>query len=231
MTQSGGRQHVIPASHIGNFSDSVLPSRRESIVWFRRDSMPKPTSLKAENVGIHKHIYTLQTGTIDDRYVDKTWDYVEHNLKTAVQALEDHTKSPFFHAEIWATVLVPFVAQLFVRGVEYSKNLLTSAPFLEEVYPGDDIDALNDNTNLNRLIDFQINCGLLCGAEWKLLHNESSIPLILNDLGYVTFNGKKYGGGMGYLIPLSKSLILMIFKNPNPSYGVRFSGFSGSYKN
>lgn len=50
MSQPGGRQHVIPASHIGSFSDSEIDSKRDRTVWFRRDGMDKAVSLKAGNV-------------------------------------------------------------------------------------------------------------------------------------------------------------------------------------
>lgn len=231
MLQPGGRQHVIPASHIGSFSDSENPSKRERPVWFRRDGMKKAVSVKAENVGIHKHIYTLKADSkVDDRYVDKTWDYVEHNLPLAIHALEEHTKSLLFDGLIWSTILVPFVAQIFVRGVEYSKNLLARAPALEELDSIMGPHAVEDNTNLNRLIDYQINCGLLCDAEWRLLHNWSDVPFVLNDLGYAIFNARDYGVSRGYLIPMSKTLMIIITKRNPTQKDIEFYGFKNALK-
>jgi len=217
--QPGGRQHVIPASHIGEFSNVDINPKRNRPIWFRRDGMKGAVELKAENVGIHKHIYTLHGDNLEERYVDRTWKYVEDNLQLGLRALAEHKNNIFFDGTVWSTILVPFVAQLFIRGVDYSKLLLARAPYLEKLDGHFGPHATDDNTNLNRLIDYQVNCGLLCDAEWRLLHNESEIPFILGDLGYATFNAQRYGAAKGYLIPISKKLLIIVTKrNPSQRY-------------
>ncbi|MCQ6563488.1 DUF4238 domain-containing protein [Paenibacillus mendelii] len=218
MTQQPGvRQHIIPASHIGSFSNSDITPKRKRPVWYRRDGMKNASDLKAETLGIRKHIYTLYGENLEERYVDKTWKYVEENLPSAVQTLEEHNKTLLFNGTIWSTILVPFIAQLFVRGEDYGELLLARAPALEKLDEHFGPHGVSDNTNFNRLIDFQINCGLLCNAEWRLLHNQSKTPFVLSDLGYATFNAQRYGYGLGkgYLIPMSKTLMLVITRR-NP---------------
>ncbi|SED15062.1 DUF4238 domain-containing protein [Paenibacillus sp. GP183] len=213
MTQAGSRQHVIPASHIGSFSSGTESPKRNRSIWFRREGMPKAISVKAESVGIDKHVYTIKdTSHIDERYVDKTWDYIENNLYRGVQDLENHIGSPSLDGLLWSTILVPFVAQLFIRGKDYNQNLLARAPYLEKLKEVINEEFYYDNMNMNRLIDFQINCGLLCFSSWRLVHNQTDIPFILNDLGYATFNGKRFGVDTGYLVPMSKELMLIIYK-------------------
>lgn len=56
--------------------------------------MQQAKDLLAEAVGVRKHIYTLNDFP-EPRYVDKTWDYVEHHLGEAVTALEEHSRNPF----------------------------------------------------------------------------------------------------------------------------------------
>lgn len=222
MSQAGSRQHIIPASHIGSFSNDPSELKRERFVWFRRDRASRATYLRAKGVGIRKHTYTIHNTKNNQRYVDQTWDYVERNLNTALVHLEKHTGSPMFSGEIWITILVPFVSQLFVRGEDYAELLLKRAPALQELDAVLGANAIHDNNNFNRLIDFQINAGLLCYAEWRLLHNDTDTPFILNDLGYTTINAQRYGYGMGkgYLIPMSqKEAIVITRKNPvGPPY-------------
>ncbi|WP_281884195.1 DUF4238 domain-containing protein [Paenibacillus sp. YYML68] len=215
--QKGGRQHIIPACHIASFSNNEeIHPRRKRPVWYRRDGMIKAAQPSAKDVGFREHFYTLKDDDLDKRYVDKTWDFVEHNLPGAVTALENHKTSPLFDGTLWVSILVPFVAQLFCRGEDYKNLLLGRAPslntFVEEVGGN-----LEDTINLNRLIDFQIYCGLLCNAEWRLIHNQSPIPFVLNDLGYATIQSQRYGYGEreGYFIPMSKTTALVITqKNP-----------------
>lgn len=169
--------------------------------------------VKASKVGTRDHIYTIKNLTFlkDDRYVDRTWKFVEDNLSVAIHALEEHNGSPTFNGKHWVTVLVPFIAQLFCRGEDFEKLLNDRAPSLKSLN-----NAINnnnqDNTNMNRLIDFQIYCGLLCNAEWRLLHNKTDIPFVLSDLGYTTISADRYGygKGKGYFIPMSKTMALVI---------------------
>ncbi|WP_258297658.1 DUF4238 domain-containing protein [Paenibacillus peoriae] len=122
-----GKQHVIPASHIGNFSnnETIVPKRNRTI-FFRRDGMETAVSVKAGKVGHREHIYTIQDTTFlkDERYVDKTWKFIEDNLSVAVHALEEHKGAPTFDGTLWVTVLVPYVAQLFCRGEDFESNVI-----------------------------------------------------------------------------------------------------------
>lgn len=224
--EPGAKQHIIPAAHIGSFSiNEEIEIKRKRPIWFRRDGMQQAKDLLAEAVGVRKHIYTLNDFP-EPRYVDKTWDYVEHHLGEAVNALEEHSRNPLFDGSLWVTVLVPFVAQLFCRGEEYGGLLHERAPHLETLNQAFGENSI-DNINLNRLIDFQINCGLLCNAEWRLLHNQTTIPFILSDLGYAPIQAERYGygTGRGYFIPMSKTLALVItqrlpIREPShPPYG------------
>lgn len=214
FNQTGGKQHIIPAAHIANFSSNdSIPRKRNRPVFFRRDGFETAIPVKAGNVGYREHIYTIQDRTYleDERYVDKTWTYVEKKLSIAVSALGEHKGGPTFDGTLWVTVLVPFVAQLFCRGEDFEKLLFDRAPSLDYISKAMEINK-QDNTNMNRLIDFQIYCGLLCNAEWRVIHNKTDIPFVLSDLGYTTFNADRfgYGRGKGYFIPISKTLAIAI---------------------
>ncbi|CAM3304721.1 DUF4238 domain-containing protein [Paenibacillus taichungensis] len=212
MAQFTSNQHVIPASFLGNFAKTInSSSSRKSIVFVQRDGK-EIYSTQAENVGMKKNIYTIANEGFGSKdYIDKTWDYVENKLPNATSLLAEHTDSYLFDAIIWSTVIVPFVSQLFVREIDYSHYLEKRAPWLKDVF---DDSALKDNNNMNRLIDYQLNCGLLVDAEWRLVHNRTSVPLITNDRGYGLFDASIDGGPAGYLVPFNKEIMIMIAKKP-----------------
>lgn len=80
----------------------------------------------------------------------------------------------------------------FLSREEYGGLLHERAPHLETLNQAIGENSI-DNINMNRLIDFQINCSLLCTAEWRLLHNQTTIPFILSDLGYALFKPNDMG--------------------------------------
>jgi hypothetical protein len=53
------------------------------------------------------------------------------------------------------------------RKVKYGELLNERAPLLETINQAIGANSV-DNINLNRLIDFQINCGILCNEKWRL---------------------------------------------------------------
>ncbi|WP_310832311.1 DUF4238 domain-containing protein [Paenibacillus pedocola] len=211
VKQFSAKQHVIPASYIGNFSENIYTPTRKSVVLVKRDEK-ELYSTQAENIGMKKNIYTINSEGLGPKdYIDKTWEYVETNLPKAISLLAKHTDSYYFDAIIWSTVIVPFISQLFIREMEYSVYLEERAPWLKDILEFDK-SKLKDNSNINRLIDYQINCGLLVDAEWKLIHNSTNIPLITNDRGYGVFDARHSGGPMGYIIPINKKMLIMIAK-------------------
>ena len=54
MSQPGSKQHIIPASHIGSFSNSTIDPKRKRPIWFRRDGAKSAVSVLAESVGSEK---------------------------------------------------------------------------------------------------------------------------------------------------------------------------------
>lgn len=202
------RQHYIPAAHIGEFSAAEEGRSRKRPVWVIREGR-EAFDTPAENVGYKKHMYTLHYGDHGQDYIDKTWTHVEKNIVMAVSRLSEHHDA-FFDAITWATVLVPFLAQLFVRGFDYERNLMQRAPWFEHVF--DDKKSLSDNINLNRIIDFQLNCSLFVDAKWLVLHNYSRTPFILNDIGYGVFENWSLDFKIGYMVPLNKKTLVLISK-------------------
>lgn len=204
----GQRQHYIPASHIGAFSAVNNGRLRERQIWVMRDGKNEPFPTKAQSVGLQKGLYSLHAEPyLGEDFVDRAWGYVEKKLLSAIDSLEASDET-FFDVIVWATVFVPFVAQLFSRGRDFHRRYLENMP--QEVT----LD-LENSINQNRLAEFQMYRGLLLNASWKVHVNKSEVPLILNDIGHVpVFDNRTQR--WGYAVPLNNWLMFSVFQTERP---------------
>lgn len=206
------RQHFLPASYLAGFSSDVTSfPLRERVLSVLRNGRVFLT--KAEKVAFRHNLYTLENphtvGTNSDPdFIDRSWRLGEHGLPLALHELRgSHLNG--VKATTWLNVLVPFVSQLFVRGIEFPERYqqrLTNRfgkllpPVIQPTY---------DQINAIRWMEWQrILWGILT-AEWIILHNPLTTPFITNDVGYVGLRGE-FNGGHRFFIPLRRDLAVEI---------------------
>ncbi|MDM5338509.1 DUF4238 domain-containing protein [Fictibacillus enclensis] len=80
------KQHYIPATILGKFSNQEKGNRRKRLIWVKRknsDQLPRIDI--PENVGYKKHLYTMKDEDINTSFVDDQWKHVEENIQTAIE--------------------------------------------------------------------------------------------------------------------------------------------------
>lgn len=206
---AGPRQHFIPASIIGGFSQSTTGRLRDRPVWVLRRGSPRPYVAKASKVAYRVDIYTLKERRLGfEGSVDDLWTATEVQLPSGIRRLEALQYCPI-PADLWLHCLIPYVTDLFVRG-DVFKHRFESQPLVRDLKGSPWMSA--DNTNLARLMARQRLYYAVIDARWWILRNHSSVPFIINDIGMtaaVTPNGQP-----GYAIPLTPWLGLMLACGP-----------------
>lgn len=110
------KDHTVPASIIGSFSDSKDGSPRERKVYYlHRKGMTSPHHKRAETIGYVKGEYDSSFG----RAVDDLWDEYEGRLP---ELLEIFTQKKPLSINSWEKVLIPYVADLWVRSPGFRQN-------------------------------------------------------------------------------------------------------------
>jgi Protein of unknown function (DUF4238) len=193
------KDHYLPAYHIGQFSFDKGERPRDNPIWVKRRNVYEPFLTTASKVGYKKNLYNKE--------IDSLWVGVEKNLKKAVTDLLDVHEKPL-RLSSWLT-LVQFVAQLFVRGYEFNDRLDNRFNYLAEGFSETVKKFIPDNANGVRPIELQKLYAPVMYADWTLVYNHSSIPLITNDLGYCCMVEKKTER-YGYSVPLFPGAVLAL---------------------
>ncbi len=119
----------------------------------------------------------------------KLWQRYEDELPQAIDTLVSGRPIPSNYV---LEILVPFVAGLCVRSTMYDD-------WLAEEH-GDDVRSHPDFTNLTRVALMEGLAGRIMRCEWVVVHAETDVRFIANDLG---FTGGETGDGAGLMfIPL-----------------------------
>ncbi len=216
-------QHYIPAAFIAGFSDDVRTQPpRERVVTVMRSGRTFVT--KAGRVAYRSNLYTLKNpnsifvskaGT-DPNIVDHSWKRGESGLPQAIAEVAT-SDTQGLKAQTWLNVVVPFVAQLFVRGPEfehrYRERLARTFGDRDDV----PIPTIPDHINAIRLMEWvRIEYGLLL-AEWTVLHNRSDHPYITNDVGYFPIKWNEDATGPSFFVPLRTDVAVLITPAGTPS--------------
>lgn len=110
------KDHTVPASIIGSFSDSQEGSpRKRKVYYLRREGMTSPHPQRAETIGYVKGEYDSSFG----RAVDDLWDEYEGSLP---ELSEIFTQKKPLSINLWEKVLIPYVADLWVRSPGFRQN-------------------------------------------------------------------------------------------------------------
>src|SRR6266566_6584470 len=135
-SSQSAKQHYLPASFIGRFSNEKKGSLRERTVWMLEKGTSRFVEKKAEDIGYLVNFYLHNgTQTIPNSKVDDIWGEYEKKLDSALTALSDFRQNSI-DANTWLRVLVPFVASLFVRGPEFVDRF-NDREIVKEIYQTD----------------------------------------------------------------------------------------------
>ena len=206
--------HYIPAALIGRFSTETAGRSRQRKIWaLERDKQSVARNGKAEKYGAEQDFYDLimSQHAHMPQVVDKTWLAYENHLGTVLDVLRATTDRYAIDAHSWLTVLVPFVASLFVRGPDFNERY-EARPGMKEIYAHvakQDPAYPRDNTNMARLMEFQRLLSPIMAASWTVLHATGNIPFLINDRGY-TFYKPNGSAQIGWLIPVGQDVALAI---------------------
>jgi hypothetical protein len=104
----GAKQHFLPASLIGRFSEEHgKGSARSRKVWVRDRHNSRSFKTAAQNVATENAIYGTGAATNDvSKTIDYIWSIYEPGLPRALNAISGKTES--IDGILWAQVLVPF---------------------------------------------------------------------------------------------------------------------------
>lgn len=110
------KDHTVPASIIGSFSDNKEdPPRKRKVYYLRREGMTSPHYKRAETIGYVKGEYDSSFG----RAVDDLWDEYEGSLP---ELSEIFTQKKPLSINLWEKILIPYVADLLVRSPGFRQN-------------------------------------------------------------------------------------------------------------
>lgn len=212
----GRKQHFLAAGYLAGFSPAPKSPRRKSPIWVGRRGVPDPFRQTCERVAYKKDLYTLSDAELPGEseenlhLIDEAWDWVEQNIAVGVQALRTSCHNPI-PANLWLSVLVPFTAQVFVRGADWIPRFDHRFRWMKDHDP--ELHALASsavNANLARLMELQRLMPAMLAVRWQVLHCPPGSELIVNDLGRV---GMIHNRGMqGYAVPLSKGAALALLR-------------------
>lgn len=192
-------QHYIPATYLAQFSSQIEMPRRKSLVWVGNKENGKIFNSPAETIGGENNFYKL-TENIENYEVDGAWNGYEPLLNIAIDQLINQSITAF----MWATVLVPFIAGLMVRGKDFNQRFEKRISLIYRR------ESSKDNTNMARMFEIQrILAPILC-SRWRVFRTSGSdIPLITNETGYIPFENQETEE-RGFAVPVSNNVLVVI---------------------
>ena len=227
------KDHFIPATLIGRFSDDKSQPSRNREIWVacRNGKSPRRSTAQAE--GYKANLYNVDReifSSTNGKAVDNLWSSYEPGLSEALDDLLSHES---LRADTWINILVPFVAATFARDHTYKErnaSRLTSSFFSELQDARPSISARTD-LNLNRVIEMNKFAAKAISSEWKVLEFEEDI--VLPDLGYclIVNDEQLYGADVVIpMIPIDKRHVLELFPSPQRVVAQKGEGTFGEWR-
>lgn len=190
--------HYLPATYLALFSTDTFQPRRQRILVAGDKESGNLFSAPASRIAGINDLYTITSSNLDPQIVDTSLSHYESSFYIAVEQLINHQVT----AMAWASILVPFVAALMVRGPDFNDRFEARILSLG-------VDSPSDNTNFGRLVEFQRLLAPVAAAQWNLLSVQGADLLITNDLGYAPFANYQTQE-FGIAVPLGLRHILAI---------------------
>jgi hypothetical protein len=170
---------------------------RRRVLWVRDTRAPRPFQETAANVAKHAGLYDLSSGET----ADESWGY-EPLLPPALGALADPGMP--LDGRMWLSVLVRFVAALFVRYPEFADEFRSR--FAPELLALADVSP--DDATIARVVEYQQLLAPIMASQWTVIHFPSSVELITNDLGLAPTRNLQHD--FGYAVPIDPRTALVV---------------------
>lgn len=173
------KDHYIPASLIGRFSDDQSEKSRERMVYVRRKNTKKHPA-KARNIGFRNNLYDVSReiySLSEGRAVDNAWRDYEDGLTLALEALTYKKLT----ARQWVSIVVPFVGASCVRDPSY-KERSESRKWVNSEFASIFKNSLDDTSlNLNRVAEMNRFVARAIASDWSI--RETDGDLVTSDVG------------------------------------------------
>ncbi len=228
--KGGSKQHVLPAALIGQFSDGRQKRFRSRNVFVLRRSGGAPVSRSADRLAWQSDYYGPHTPVASELNVDGLWTATESGLPQGIEHLQENRADGTLSLREWLWILVPFVSSVFARGIDFEVQFdermrqLLSAPTYDEVFPSGE--RRRANTNRARLIEVVRLLSPVMSASWRIMHNPTARPLILNDRGFALYRLSEKDSFYG--LPLTPRLLVLLRAGlPAPSMNFETARVTG----
>lgn len=221
-------QHYIPAAFLASFSASVQSPRRDSLISVGDKLTGKCFTTSVSKVAAVQDLYTLFS-IPDSLHVDNWMGDYESHLISALDDLINDKLSAF----TWASVLVPFIAGYLVRGPDFDSRFADRFRKKMGDFSVSEYETLrgrpfSDDINSARIRERLDLLAPIMAAKWILLETIGSVPLIINDLGYVGMKGgyieKGIQNDIGPAFPIGLNHMLAIIPQPRRKVAVEKAG-------
>jgi len=196
----GSKQHFLPATYLACFSTDDGFRRRKRRLAQGDSTTGQCIRTAASNLAKITDLYTLEEHLANPNVVDDIWFEYERRLSECIDQLIAGTVSVLD----WASVLVPFVTCILVRGPDFDQRLndrLASFGF-EANY----LESRIDNTKHARIMEIQRLLAPVLVAQWIVVTFREGEPLITNDRAFVGVDPL----GSGLSIPLGCNHVLQV---------------------
>lgn len=195
----GSKQHFLPATYLACFSvGSAFPRRSRRLAQGDRlNGTCIETS--AANLAKITDLYTLEQHTANPNVIDDIWLKYETRLSDCI----DQMIAGSITALDWASVLVPFVACLLVRGPEFEERFNSRLQGMG--FDSEFLESLSDNAKQARIMEIQRLLAPVLVAEWTLLEFAQGEPLLTNDWSYLVVDW-----GKGLTIPVGHNHAIQV---------------------
>lgn len=216
------KDHFIPASLIGRFSDETSGRLRDRKVWIASRFVESPRQSAAGGVGYENRSYDVDQGLFygtNGKAVDNFWSKYEPQLPRVLDSLIKRELG----ASDWINVLVPFVAATFVRHRNYEEryNARPLSEFGREISEiRDEVtpDLRKTDINITRVADITVQMVSVISSEWSVIKFDDDI--ILPDIGFCVIPSNKVVNGAHFkktVIPIDKHhAIMLVPRSPCP---------------
>jgi hypothetical protein len=201
------RQHHIPASALGFFSDRPHKSLRESPLNVVRRGVARSFITTADKVGWSRDAYEYEEQTSEDDplsySIDDLWAGYEPDLPQAIRALVDNPSG--VSGRRWLHCLVPFAAASLVRSPEFLSRFARRTLALDPA-------LLNERDNALRAIAIELSrlLAVVMAGEWTIIRPAPGKHFIANDRGWYLIGMGYKRTTPGFFVPLTPEALLHV---------------------
>ncbi len=213
------RDHLIPAVLIGQFAipEDFTKKARDRGIYASTKNKRITERRRVEKIGFATNFYDhppLPSGIA----AGETWNAYEDQIPAATIEVTKAGPFPLIDSWIWLKVLVPLVAGLYVRGVDFTPAKRVGHFDVNGVL----MPISPNNENAARMPEHIRLMAPLMGAQWTIIRRAAnSKPFLISDLGYgLVAHGLRKDGSPrinGIMVPLTPDVAVQVERrHPGP---------------